>query len=540
MLRAPDVANSCTHSAHARPKCRSRWRPPVLCGARRARVLTEAQVAAGEIRESDSHSPRGSCHQGNHVMTLRRLHGLNWPLAALAIQVMACQSSGPSHSAAIQKGTTSGGGGESSEAAGHEPAAGGQAGARTLGNAGTAGTADSAGASGDAGSRGCVSGDACNDGTPPCSNGGDCVSGVCVSHRCADCEPGTTDCLGQIPRACSDAGTWVEQPACSGATPACSDGLCLVCATGDTRPCADCTGVERCDNESWGQCEVGEPRSCRSSPQCNGESCCTSLLVEGGSFLLGPLASYPATVDSFCLDKYEITVGRFREFLADYDDWQPTANAGEHLPGAGTGWQSIWKKGTELPLDSNSFARDISCDASTQTWRASASSDGASEALPQNCMTWYEAFAFCIWDGGRLATEAEWEYAASGGNEERLYAWGEQEPDDSTASYQCCGSGSCSTCTFSDILAVGSKPLGNGRWGHSDLSGSMSEWVFDAYSATLPYPCLNCANASISGYRVQRGGGWSGSAPSLRVANRPIAPPATRSDALGARCVKMR
>jgi len=261
--------------------------------------------------------------------------------------------------------------------------------------------------------------------------------------------------------------------------------------------------------------------------------------VEGGSFFLGALASYPATVDSFCLDKYEVTVGRFREFLENYDNWEPVAGAGEHRAGAGSGWQLTWDKGEELPANAAEFANALECgdEQSHPTWRSSASESG--DVLPQNCMNWYEAFAFCIWDGGRLATEAEWEYAASGGAEERLYAWGEQEPDESSATFDCCGDGSCETCSATDLLAVGSKPSGNGRWGHSDLSGSMNEWVFDGYSPTFSYPCDNCA-APPNTYHIQHGGSWLGSAPSLRVTARPLAAPTARSDALGARCVRTR
>ncbi len=46
---------------------------------------------------------------------------------------------------------------------------------------------------------------------------------------------------------------------------------------------------------------------------------------------------------------------------------------------------------------------------------------GSNENQPINCVTWYEAFAFCISDGGYLPTAAEWNYAAAGGSDQRAY-----------------------------------------------------------------------------------------------------------------------
>ena len=63
------------------------------------------------------------------------------------------------------------------------------------------------------------------------------------------------------------------------------------------------------------------------------------------------------------------------------------------------------------------------------TWTPSPVSGSASqENLPINCVDWAEAYAFCIWDGGFLPSEAEWEYAAAGGSLQLDYPWGSAGP----------------------------------------------------------------------------------------------------------------
>ena len=150
------------------------------------------------------------------------------------------------------------------------------------------------------------------------------------------------------------------------------------------------------------------------------------------------------------------------------------------------------------------------------------------------CVSWYEAYAFCIWDGGRLPTEAEWNFVAAGGSEERPYPWGAPAPDDTRAVF--CP-GSCSK-----VLAVGSKaPSGNGRWGQSDLVGNAWEWNLDVYSN--PYPkaaCNDCANAPADSTvpRVFRGGSAGNDASFLLGASRFSRAAGDHNGFVGLRCAR--
>jgi sulfatase modifying factor 1 len=268
--------------------------------------------------------------------------------------------------------------------------------------------------------------------------------------------------------------------------------------------------------------------SCLGGLTCNGESCCTSLLVPGGSYLRG--GAYLATVSNFCLDKYEVTVGRFRKFVAAYNTWilgHPVAGAGEHVPGAGTGWQTAWAPPV-LPADAVTLqdANHLQCSGTQSTWT------GGDDNRPINCVSWYEAFAFCIWDEGRLATEAEWEYAAGHGDENRTYPWGiAPEPSSTYAVF-----------ATSAAAAVGSVPAGNGYWGQADLAGNVFEWVFDWYGDPYVTPWVDRANTiQTTSYRVYRGGAYYDPATdvyNLAAAFRGAFTPEDRSSGSGIRCAR--
>jgi formylglycine-generating enzyme len=239
-------------------------------------------------------------------------------------------------------------------------------------------------------------------------------------------------------------------------------------------------------------------------------------------------------LSAFALDKFEVTVGRFRAFVEAGAGTQanpPAAESGAHPLIPGSGWDSVWN--LQLAPQSAELLDGLKCDAALQTWR-DAPGTAAQESHPINCVTWFDAFAFCIWDGGRLPTEAEWEYAAGGGDENRIYPWGDDVAEPLPANYD--------GTDGSPFVVVGSHPSGDGRWGHSDLAGSMWELVFDYYKddfyTDTRFGCSDCANLTPSSERIGRGGSWFTSAAYSRSAFRAYSAADSRLFNLGFRCAR--
>jgi len=272
--------------------------------------------------------------------------------------------------------------------------------------------------------------------------------------------------------------------------------------------------------------------------------CSDGMAIPGGTFVAGSAddvgfpnehPSHMATIAPFVLDKYEVTVGRFRSFLAEYVGTPPASGAGAAPLAPGSGWANLWN--ITLPVSQDDFSFAISeCGG---TWTADV---GPSEARPIGCVSWYEAFAFCVWDHKRLPTEAEWEYAATGGDQQRTYPWGNEAPSADFAVYACLFDGR-PTCADADLPVVGSVAAGAGRWGHLDLAGSVWEWVLDVYAPYTGAPCDNCANViardtTVDGTpRGYRGGDYQFDDPSsLRAASRYGFDPAYPQQTIGFRC----
>jgi len=369
--------------------------------------------------------------------------------------------------------------------------------------------------------------------------------------------------------------------------------------TGNQTACAGTVSAE-CVNNAWVQtqcpklCDATTGKcadylSCRNAAgtSCAGASpgvvsCCDTAPVPGGTFNRRNSTSYPAKVSPFQLDRFEVTVGRMRAFVAAGAATQaapPPDGAGANPNLAGSGWNPSWNP--LLPADLTALRSLLA--RSSPTWT---DAPGANERLPINNVSWFVAFTFCAWDGGRLPTSAEWNFASAGGSEQRPYPWS-MSPTDTIvtrqrAAYNCnfnppdqvCPASSCSDgtsspcdtttciapntcqypgctgCAFADIAPVGSLPLGAGKWGHFDLSGNVAELTYDVASA-LQVPCNDCAHVPpttlvkgpggtqrLNVQLVVMGGGWDYDVSSMETTASSTMRDDTVDNDVGFRCAR--
>jgi formylglycine-generating enzyme required for sulfatase activity len=243
----------------------------------------------------------------------------------------------------------------------------------------------------------------------------------------------------------------------------------------------------------------GSQADCPAGPPAQNDA--TRVCIPGGFFMLGNLRvvgfgalkrsdavpAHPVVMRPFRIDRTEVTLQRY------WDKIGPTAPNG----------------------------KSPECTANL----------GAPQ-LPLNCVTWDEAQDICTKMGGRLPTEAEWEYVASGRGRGFLFPWGDEPPDcnsasmghgQSAAGFEQCGllSGPEPVASYTDkrpggkdaiVIDDPTNPI-------VDMAGSVSEWMLDSFKpydedtscwerdSVLTHPF--CYKQAVAEHSV-RGGNWSG------------------------------
>ena len=139
---------------------------------------------------------------------------------------------------------------------------------------------------------------------------------------------------------------------------------------------------------------------------------------------------------------------------------------------------------------------------------------------PRMCLTWFEAEAYAAWRGGRLPTEAEWEYAARG-PKSTVYPWGDTFDREKA-----------NVLNSVAPKPVGSYPTGASWVGANDMAGNAMEWVADwlavDYYATSPK--TDPTGPATGTIKVEKGGWWGSNEFVARSAYRHYEDPPTYGD----------
>ena len=302
------------------------------------------------------------------------------------------------------------------------------------------------------------------------------------------------------------------------------------------------------------------------------------VFIHGGTFQMGDNLDgatdapvHTVTVNSFSMGKYHVTNGQYCAFLnsaypsqlkvvsgvvyavSDTDGYFPYCSTSS----AQDGWPSY-----------GSYSQ-IDFSGSTFTVRTKGGRSMAND--PMVMETWYGAVAYCNWrsqqegyqtcyndfatwncdfskHGYRLATEAEWEYAARGGLAGARFPWGDTISR-SNANYQSNPSFSYDfggppwgfdPFWSSDGIAPSTCPVGSyaaNGYGLYDMVGNAWQWCNDWYGPYNAGSQTDPTGPASGSYRVMRGGGWDNDVGYCRVAGREYGNPDSRYLCKGFRVV---
>ncbi len=240
--------------------------------------------------------------------------------------------------------------------------------------------------------------------------------------------------------------------------------------------------------------------------------------IPAGPFLLGtkrtdgtpygPWTQYDDTelpqnqvwLDTYQIDRDEVSLGEYLAFLQRHQ--QHPADELKNL---------IWHLITVHAISDHTLAR----------W-------------PVLYVTWKEARAYCVAQGKRLPTEAEWEKAARG-TKGNLFPWGADPPNDRRAMF-----GQHHVHEIPIVAAVDSLQEGASPYGLHHMAGNAAEWVQDwfgtDYYAYMPE--RNPVGPTSGRYKSVRGGSWKSNVAMLRTATRSGATPEQRTATIGFRCAQ--